>query len=488
MNWYKMIEKIYNKHAVKIKSRTSEGSGCIIQPLTDEYSYIFTAKHCISENNEFERNDITITQTDRIDNTLEILDIYIHEKYDIAILTIKKVVDLANTCIKNPTKDLPVSIYGYPSLLNNREEPKQNINCKVLFCKDNEYEICTDNVQFTFNKDTHQTIKGLSGSGVFFQESDKLLVTGILIELKAQDGAYNSLISYNINLFNELIQDKGLFPLNPDNLTTIYKDYDLTNKVFALCYTSESEPYYQERALDKTFVNYLNHTKNIWVSGESGVGKTLLVLRNISNENKKNIHIDLTCSSSEDINDYFKYINDELVEQSKLAEKSNKENIYDRISDNLCRINKLNQKLIIFVDEVPISNKDKFYQFLTGFINITEKYININRSSNTTKWIISTRINPIVHIIKGDDCFRNKEKADKNFIFKNFEPWVEKELIELLDLLQNSLNFSLSQTTQKEIAMTSNGLPGKIKRTIEHVLLNDITIKEAIELIKSENS
>jgi len=481
------IEDLYNNHAVKIISNGIEGSGCIIQPDSPDYSFIFTAKHCLTENDTCLKEEVQVLRFNDKESQITIHEIYLHSELDIAVIKVEKINEISNSIIISLQKGKAVSIYGYPNLLRGKKEQRQNINCEVSFNRENYFEIVSKHVQFTFDKSIHDTIKGFSGSGIFYEDGERLFIGGILTKLKAGDGAYLSLCATNIKLFDNLITTNGLPSLNSNNLSHISKDYKLINKVFAISYNSQSAPYYQERAIDSLFVNYLKSPKNIWISGISGVGKTLLILRNLHKESKSPKHIDLTCSQFISINEYFEYINNEIIRQFDLNNSSQKENVLDKISDNLCSINGQLDEIIIFVDEVPISDKEKFYDFLSGFISISERYSNIIKVDNKIKWIVSTRIDPEIHLKAEECCHPNKLKAKKNFVFKNFNIWDDIELTALLNLLQGTLDFSLSVNTQTEIVGISKGLPGILKSTIERVILEECTIQEAIKMIKSEN-
>lgn len=144
-------------------------------------------------------------------------------------------------------------------------------------------------------------------------------------------------------------------------------------------------------------------------------------------------------------------------------------------------------QIVIFVDEVPILEKEKFYDFLTGFVNVSERYTNLIKGAKNINWIISTRINPEEHLNNEEESLPNKLKAKKNFNFKNLDLWSNEELSSLMKSLQASLNFKLSNDTEKKIIALSKGLPGVSKSVIERLLLENCTIEEAIEIIKSEN-
>lgn len=481
------IEELYNRHAVKIISNGIEGSGCIFQPQSVDYSYVFTAKHCLTTEIAFDRDKVSIHRFKDIESTLTIQEVYLHQEHDIAIIKVDKITDLNVSRILIPDKGQSVSIYGYPIYLKGKEEPRHNIDCKIGFRRDFHSEIESDKIQFSFNKSMPETMVGFSGSGVFSEENNDLSIIGILTRLKAPDGVYSSLCAYHISLFEDLIVANGLPSIYADNFTNLIKDSEVLEKVFALSYTLDSEPYYLNRNIDEVFNRLLSSPKHIWVSGLSGLGKTYLVFRNIKQKSISPTHIDLTCFGTNEIVQFFEHINNELIEQNDIQEKSSKLNIYERISENLSRISVNDNEIIIFVDEVPILEKTNFYNFLSGFISISERYANSISFKNKIKWIISTRINPAMHLQNTDSCLANKQKAIKNFIFKDFDLWDRNEIVGLLELLQIGLNFSLSQETQAKILEMSDGFPGRVKSTFERLLTEDCTIEEAIEMVKLEN-
>ncbi|SKC65744.1 trypsin-like serine peptidase [Ohtaekwangia koreensis] len=479
------IEQLYDDHAVRIICNGFEGSGCVVQPLASDFTYIFTAKHCLTETDKCNKEDIKVFRYLETDPIAEVLDVHLHQDLDIAIIVLKRISNLQTTRMAKAAKGSEVVIYGYPLLLKGKAEPRQNVMCRISFVRSTMFEITSEIVQFTFENAMPETIRGLSGSGIFVEQSGSLFLVGVLFKLKGKDGAYSSLCAYDIPVFEKFLVDSKLPPLELDDFSTVSKDYSLLNNVFSISFTSGSGKYYHERTVDAIFKNYLANPKNIWVSGHSGVGKTLLVLRNLSIENKKAKHIDLTCSVSGNIEDYFHYINNEIIAQCSLTLPSTKHNVFEKISDNLCQITN-NEDIIIFVDEVPISVKEKFYDFLASFIKVSERYANLNKSNNKVKWIICTRINPTVHLLSGDENHPNKIKAHKNFIFKNFDLWTDDELSSLLELLQSALNFSISFKSANEMIRTSEGLPGRLKSIVERVILEGGSVFDAISMIKSE--
>lgn len=487
------------------------GSGFLIQPETNECTYILTAKHLFFDKGDSSRGEQDIEKKDgeiiQIKRLIKIVDkwdsetiefsllknknYFPHVEADIAILKIDYIPEIDKVILEQNFQNVSnYLICGFPSKLQNNPNISEKYTSHELvrFISDN---ISTCRAQLSIGSLIHTDIKGMSGCGIIKKGDENISLLGIQSKVPASNG--NGQIDFVPNKYiNEIIISNGLNSLKTDDsqvddFSKISKDSILQNKVFSVAVNSDSKPYYLNRDIDKTILNYLSRNKNIWISGISGIGKTFLVLGNLSNICDKPIRIDLTCSYLENIDDYFEYVNNEIIRQSKLEQKSLQVNVYERISDNLCEINLQSNQILIFVDEVPILEKEKFYAFLTGFINISERYSNLIAGAKNINWIISTRINPEDHLNNEEDCLPNKQKARKNFNFKNLDLWRKDELSNLLNLLQKSLNFKLSNETEREIIAISKGLPGLAKSVIERLLIENCTIEEAIEMIKSEN-
>lgn len=486
------LENKYKELAVRVCYNGNFGSGCLFQSDEEDHSYVFTAKHCISEEgNKFDLSKLNVYRhTDFTeDKKLDIKKVHFHDVLDLAVIIIKKIELNCTNIIRQPQKNMPVTIYGYPFKLKKEKEPRENINCKITFRHDTHFELTSDSLQFTFSTETPENIKGLSGSGIFIEENDSISFVGIFTRLKGPDGIYNKYCAHGIIELDEIFKTNNLKPLFyvQNNLDNIVRDPKTLRKVFYLPYTIESEPYYYRREIDTIFQEMFLSTKNIWVSGASGVGKTNLIFRNLKINKANYIHFDLSGLPSNGKNEYFNYINNELVKSNSLEDDSDTPNIYDKISHNLCKINNSKEDTILFVDEVPIVDLDCFNNFLTGFVAIAEKFCNKVNALSKIKWIIVTRINPRLHFKSESETLHNDLKASRNFNFKNIEIWNNIELMNLLYLLEKTLDFSLDSSTEENIVEISKGLPSVLKDTIERSIFERCPIEKAIEMLKSEN-
>ncbi len=500
-----MVLEKFKLHSVIVGS----GTGFILQPSACEYTYIVTARHLFYDESKEGRGDeqvekrdgeiINITRFIKLAEELETNFIefsieknknyFPHDVADIALLKIEYLPDLLCVNIQEDFQDVEkFLICGFPDKLRHSKKCGERYTSHEIerFISDNDTNCRAQLSNMTLG---YSDIIGMSGCGILRNDGSNVSLIGIQSKVPTQNS--NGQIDFvPIKFLLEIISKNKLLPLfieDVDDFSEINKDWELRNNIFSVTYNSESKPYYSARNIDETFKNYLQSDKNIWISGVSGVGKTFLIIGNLSNTTENPIRIDLTCSQLECIDDYFEYINNEIIEQCSLQKMSSKANVYEKISDNLCEINIHSNEILIFVDEVPILDKDRFYNFLIGFINISERYSNLISNRKKIKWIISTRISPKEHLNNRDNCLSNTQKANKNFNFKNLEVWNEEELASLIDLLKGSLNFKISKENQEKIIKLSKGLPGVLKSVFERLLLEGCTIEEAIEMIKQEN-
>ncbi|PEL43857.1 hypothetical protein CN912_11970 [Bacillus cereus] len=231
------IFRKYEHLSVKVNYKSSEGSGCLFQAHTQDYTYVLTAKHCIMKKGEkpenVEMDEIKITQFPGMASAreLKIKDFLAHDEYDIAIIVIEPVSELPATMITeltNGQKNVSSSclnIYGFPKVLKSEAIEGQKLECKLVHIYPNRViEIKALTNLETYDVDAQGNIRGLSGSGLYIEQEDALLLTGILTELKDKDGAYKSLLAIDVVIFNELLEKKGLPKLLPQELLS-FKQY-----------------------------------------------------------------------------------------------------------------------------------------------------------------------------------------------------------------------------------------------------------------------
>jgi hypothetical protein len=210
-----MIEDQLKHFAVKVNN----GSGCIFQPDTTEYTYILTVRHNI-EKVEGKPEVRTLLTADKIqvireaaghDQPLIIKDVIVHPKEDIAIIIVNYIGKVAYELTHaRPEREEKLKIYGYPRMAANAAVRSTDVpcQCNLEHVAGVSYEILTDVPAHTFNKGAAQNITGFSGSGVFYIAGDRLILKGVFPELHNPEGALNKLLVFYTELFNELAVSK----------------------------------------------------------------------------------------------------------------------------------------------------------------------------------------------------------------------------------------------------------------------------------------
>lgn len=194
--------------------KVNGGSGVIIQPMTDDYSYIFTAKHTLYEDPETMSTPIENHILKGIATELKFIKKYEHDTLDIAILKIKKV------DVETPLKefkelvqdDCKYKFYGYP---NYKEEKKDLPLCEKLENYTLEFNI-KSKYSITFNNPSFQPkeeIEGASGGGIFKEVSDDekpIFLSAIEIEMNEPENSiatHKRINAIDIKAFDEIIKN-----------------------------------------------------------------------------------------------------------------------------------------------------------------------------------------------------------------------------------------------------------------------------------------
>lgn len=216
----------YEDLAVKIECNGIEGSGCLFQPFTTEYTYVLTAKHCLEGygdlKQEYCKDDIVIRRFtgDSIHKALEVIDYYEHEELDLAVILVEYITPLTETLISIPSVNSSLGIYGYPHILSKRmeEETRQRLPSKITFISKKHINFSPEMNIESYDKTAAANIRGFSGAGLYIEHKNNLFLIGIFTELKEDGGAYNGLQAIKIFAVNEILTQKGLPELFPGSL------------------------------------------------------------------------------------------------------------------------------------------------------------------------------------------------------------------------------------------------------------------------------
>lgn len=220
------------KFTVKVEG----GSGCLFQPINDEYSYVLTAKHVISDNNAPSIIRQTLDENDNpINETLKIIGMpfrHSDENKDAAIIKVQKVEGTESLLRDELSSEHRDGYYlcGHP---------KSRINDEYSF-RENKLEVQNKKqygyVEAELSRVANRTeIVGQSGGGVIKIEESCFLLAGIQKKMSAPDGIeqLGRIDFMPLSFFDEIIEE------NENELSKLFPPYigsfeRLLNEIFPL--------------------------------------------------------------------------------------------------------------------------------------------------------------------------------------------------------------------------------------------------------------
>ncbi|MGZ0654504.1 ABC-three component system protein [Coraliomargarita sp. W4R72] len=208
----------------------NEGSGVLIQPASSEYSYIFTAKHVLTEERHISGEDViveiettNIKIIDHNDQVLTVIEQYLHETLDAAILKVDYQEDLPITAYSNYQVDPPIlRLWGFPKKRRLSSSFRDRLQCYNLNL------IPSTGPLLTYRNESfadYSDVEGCSGCGVFYLDAShvdkRIFVAGIECSMpgEAVRMQHDHIQCVPIYVFNEIIEHYKLAELKPLHLT-----------------------------------------------------------------------------------------------------------------------------------------------------------------------------------------------------------------------------------------------------------------------------
>jgi hypothetical protein len=271
------------------------GSGCIFQPINDEYSYVLTAKHVILGNTK----PSIIRQTIGEDGTLvnqpiEIIGppfLHSDENKDAAIIKVQKIEGIDSLLRDDLSSENGEGYHlcGHPSSRRNQNDSFRLDEITILQPKEYNYQEAKSKQPIVYDE-----VKGQSGGGILKAEDSCILLAGIQSRMAAEDGkeTLGRLVFMPLAFFDEIITENKielseLFPPYIASFERLLTDiFPLTNiqlvpqkksliqnelKVIAKSLCDDFTPQlliniYQDSLLvSGTDKNIVNH-KELWIS------------------------------------------------------------------------------------------------------------------------------------------------------------------------------------------------------------------------------
>ncbi|WP_299432136.1 hypothetical protein [uncultured Aquimarina sp.] len=198
------IDDLYLKYSVRVNN----GSGCLLNPISEEYSYVLTAKHNL-ENPDAKKVNVAKPNGEK----LEVLDAFSHEKLDFTIILVKRIEDIELSVFDEVEFEDEVVIYGFPESKKGDDFPAMKINCVVKEKPPTEHFYVIEPHRHV----EHDQIVGFSGCGVFLEKNERLYLLGTLYRMDSyhNQGRLNFL---PISIADDLIENNNIFPIDRSHL------------------------------------------------------------------------------------------------------------------------------------------------------------------------------------------------------------------------------------------------------------------------------
>lgn len=243
-----MSQDDLKKYTVKV----GEGSGCLFQPMTDEYTYILTAKHLFSEKIVNDRGQSESVQFS--DGTEIIINKQIpngdfwakepipfiltegetyfpHKKADIAILKIESQSGFDSIHIQYSfEEEKDIKLCGFPERLAG-ENQKYTSHSVESFLAASDY---CHHAQL-FGGLIHKNINGMSGGGLLKIGENGVFIIGIQSEMAIEDLSMGQIGFVPIKYFKEIINYNEYKGLLVELLPAYFKSFSfLKDEIFKI--------------------------------------------------------------------------------------------------------------------------------------------------------------------------------------------------------------------------------------------------------------
>lgn len=221
---------------VKIITKSSNGSGFVLESEGNNKAIVITCAHCIEGTDD---NDIIVEYNGE---KCSVISRFVDKETDIAAILISSLFDIKKVCLKNSSisnvsNDL--NIEGYPQVANTDRSCSKRLNCSLRFpttgSQDSIVLKLNEKINDTSSSSEKEKLAGLSGSPVFYDKdgaSGEVIIVGMLNQIESDNGQdvnYNDVkairiedILYNLHRFGVI-----LYYLTSEgylNIKWIYKD------------------------------------------------------------------------------------------------------------------------------------------------------------------------------------------------------------------------------------------------------------------------
>ena len=298
----------------------------------------------------------------------------------------------------------------------------------------------------------------------------KLINGNALISLMKEYGVYNEIFKMEDSNRLKEIHEVLCPPKKELSCISVKPNIVLFNN-----YSNDAEEYYVERTQDTTF-NETLLISNIWLSGESGKGKTALINRNLSKNGIEYIYCDLSPITIINENNILEEIICTLEENFNLERDLKEKNLIKNIVKLL--INAKRKNIVIVIDELSCDDYSLLEKIATSFLSLVTHY-NTKNSNSELKFIVSTKIKP-------EKLIKDKSKASEYFQYICCDSW-DMYLERLFNILNNALNLEFNPNEKEFIIKSANKSPRILKNIIRKRITTNKELVEIIQQVQEES-
>lgn len=257
------------------------------------------------------------------------------------------------------------------------------------------------------------------------------------------------------------------------------------NDVLFYAYKQELKDFYYIRKADQE-ISQLLLESNVWISGESGTGKTNIIQHFLVSNEAHCFNFDMSpCAANSTSSDLLSVIYYSLRSQLErcgiygLTPDDGNIPYGTRISDLFCQI-KAGSNIYIYIDELHVVDVETFEAFIDDMTSLISLHKSRVESSENMRVIVSTIANPLAC-----DGVRFKAKHRSLFTCYNMRRWDRDEILGLLWLIQKSLELNLGTRDREKLVLAADGSPRRLKMMIKSFVTTN-SVDSAIADVMSE--